>query len=231
VVKEFIEHISDKPWSNYTEADYSLEEWHAACLIHQHDGPPTAKSQCKLPVKTPNGALNRNGVHAAAAALAGARGGVNASSEEKAKAAKALIGFYHQMNEDPPPSLLAHSNVIEFIEHHGVKGMHWGVRKARGSVKPSSDFKTVAALKARPKQSLTNKQLKTVNERLNLERQFSNLNPHTLSVGKKAALDIVATIGAAATVYNLVKSPFGKAAISTGKKFLRMKQYGQMKLF
>jgi hypothetical protein len=132
-VLDFIKHFSQTPWSDYTAADYSIEQWHAACLIHQHEGPPTSKSQCKLPIKTPDGAVNKNGVHAAAAALAGARGGVNASSEQKASAARALRGYYKQMNEDPPSSLMQ-SNIENLIEHHGVKGMHWGSRAAKRSV-------------------------------------------------------------------------------------------------
>jgi hypothetical protein len=123
-------HISEKPWSDYTEADYTIEQWHAACLIHLHDGPPTSKSQCKLPVKTPNGALNRNGVHAAAAALAGARSPLKASSEQKAKAASALRRFYSQLDETPPDSLKQSSMLIEdVLTHVGVKGMKWGVRR------------------------------------------------------------------------------------------------------
>jgi hypothetical protein len=116
-----IVHISEEPWSNYTKADYSIEQWHSACLIHTHEGAPTSKSQCKLPVKTPNGVLNRNGVHAAAAALGGARGGLKGvSADQKKKASNALKRYYSQLDEDPPESL----------EHHGVKGMRWGVRKA-----------------------------------------------------------------------------------------------------
>lgn len=119
-------HISEKPWSDYTEADYTLMQWHNACLIHQHVGPPTSKAQCKLPVKTPNGALNRNGVHAAAAALAGARTPLQASEEEKAKAAAALRRYYSQLGETPPDSL-AQSNVeigFEFIKtYYGWDGL------------------------------------------------------------------------------------------------------------
>ena len=120
--------ISEKPWSDYTKADYTPEQWHAACLIHLHDGPPTSKDQCKLPVKTPTGTLNRAGVHAAAAALAGARGGVQASPEQKSKAAAALVRYYSQLKEDPPPSLTHEelSRLQNFLAHYGRKGMKWG---------------------------------------------------------------------------------------------------------
>jgi hypothetical protein len=117
---EVLTHISEQAWSDFTKADYTIEQWHAACLIHIHDGEPTSKSQCKLPVKTPDGALNRNGVHAAAAALAGARGGLKGvSADQKKKAGNALKRYYAQLDETPPESL----------SHHGVKGQKWGVRK------------------------------------------------------------------------------------------------------
>lgn len=116
-----ISHISEKPWGDYTEADYTLEQWHNACLIHQHVGPPTSKNRCKLPVKTPSGALNRNGVHAAAAALAGARTPLKASAEEKAKAAAALRRYYAQLGETPPDSLAqsAQSVIDNILVHYG----------------------------------------------------------------------------------------------------------------
>ena len=143
---EALTHISETPWSNWTKADYTLEQWHAACLIHTHDGEPTSKSECKLPVKTPDGSLNRNGVHAAAAALAGARGGLKGvSAEQKTKAANALKRYYSQLDEDPPESLAEHSAVNfrekpgspqDILEHYGTKGMRWGVRKKEETSAP-----------------------------------------------------------------------------------------------
>jgi hypothetical protein len=99
--------VDEKPWGNYSEPDYSVQQWHDACLIHLHDGAPTNKTDCKLPVRTPSGTLNRGGVHAAAGALGGARGGVDAPPAHKARAKAQLRGMYKQIGEEPPDSIAA----------------------------------------------------------------------------------------------------------------------------
>lgn len=96
---------SDKPWGSISESDYKTPEAYCrACLIDLNTGEKT-KDKCKLPVREPGGALNRNGVHAAAAALAGARGGVSAPPEAKRSAARKLIRLYGELGEEPPDSL------------------------------------------------------------------------------------------------------------------------------
>lgn len=198
-IEKFIEHLSDKPWSDYTASDYSIEQWHSACLIHQHEGPPTSKNQCKLPVKTPNGAVNKNAVHAAAAALAGARGGVHASSTEKASAANALIRYYHQMNEEPPPSLLKHSSIEEFIEHHGVKGMKWGVRNIRNRVtvgKPSKRHTgTERTHFTKSPKRLTSNELESRIKRMETEKKYNDLNKRDVSKGSQLASEVLTNSG------------------------------------
>lgn len=97
--------ISDKPWSRFSESDYDLDQWYEACLIKPPKSEYTAKSQAKLPVREPDGTLNRNAVHAAAAALAGARGGVQASRDDKRRAARALLRLYAELEEEPPESI------------------------------------------------------------------------------------------------------------------------------
>jgi ribosomal protein S18 acetylase RimI-like enzyme len=187
-ITDQVSHVSEKPWSDYKRSDYSVEQWHRACLIHLHSGDPTSKSQCKLPVRTPEGTLNRNGVHAAAAALAGARGGVQAPPGQTATAKAALKRAYGQLDEEPPSSLQQSSVSAgsDFLAHYGVKGMHWGVRRNNGN-RPSSlressheDFARATELHTRARSHgtrvLSNKEMRDVIARMELEQKYSNLN-------------------------------------------------------
>lgn len=62
-------------------------------------------SKCKLPVKEPNGKYNKNGMVAAAQALAGGRGGVDAPMDAKRKAARKLIRLYREAKMESTESL------------------------------------------------------------------------------------------------------------------------------
>ena len=98
--------ISEGAWDGAASNYSSTEAYCSACLIDLNDGSgDKTQAKCKLPVKTPSGDINRNAVHAAAAALAGGRGGVNAPPAAKKKAARALIRLYGELKEDPPDSI------------------------------------------------------------------------------------------------------------------------------
>lgn len=98
--------VSNRPWGDFSESDYSPEQFCRAALIDENPpGAQKVKANCKLPVREPDGTLNRNAVHAAAAALAGARGGVKASPEAKRAAARKLLRLYAQLGEEPPESI------------------------------------------------------------------------------------------------------------------------------
>jgi hypothetical protein len=82
----------------------------------------------------------------------------------------------------------------DIIQHVGVKGMKWGVRR-KGSRPSSSDFsKTRILLKKRPRE-LSNDELETINKRLNLEKQYKSLNPRKIDRGRKFVNEIVSNSG------------------------------------
>lgn len=96
------ERASDAPWSDYSPSDYSPDQWRRACLIDRGTGDPADKSRYSLPVREPSGAVNKNGVHAAAARLNQVQG---ISPDKRATAARALLRLYSQIGDTAPDSL------------------------------------------------------------------------------------------------------------------------------
>jgi hypothetical protein len=115
---------------------------------------------------------------------------------------------------------------IDFIQHYGTKGMHWGVRNKQPR-RESSDYKRTKNLRNRKPHELTNKQLSELNNRRNLEQNFQRLNPSKAKRGKEAVAAMLATATLATTAYNLVNSPLGKKLSQLGKKNVNQ----QLKLF
>lgn len=78
-----------------------------------------------------------------------------------------------------------------FLEHYGMKGMKWGIRKARKASKTKSAKETA--------KTLTNKELKKRVDRLNMEKQYAELsnkrNETTLSRGKAFTSKVLKTAG------------------------------------
>lgn len=83
-----------------------------------------------------------------------------------------------------------------YLEHFGIKGMKWGVRKVDGgssSNGQSEDSKNAALAGAKIKaggiKSVSNKELQDLVKRMQLEQQFNELKgkSHNTPVGPKAA--------------------------------------------
>ncbi len=87
----------DTPWSD-PAPNLSTEDYAKVTLINMNPpGKEPVKNLYKLPVKsTPTGPYNRNALRAAAAALQGARGGVQAPDEAKRTAARKLVRLMGQ---------------------------------------------------------------------------------------------------------------------------------------
>jgi nucleotidyltransferase/DNA polymerase involved in DNA repair len=125
----------------------------------------------------------------------------NAVRRHVMKRAKAL-GLSEKIPDTwNPDGTTKHFDVDEFLEHFGVKGMHWGVRKDRGgSSHPVSDDAKRAqdlrvTVKAHGTSALSNQDLQHLVSRLNLESQHSRLSPEEISSGKKIMNEILSVGG------------------------------------
>lgn len=113
----------------------------------------------------------------------------------------------------------------EDLLHYGVKGMKWGKRKDSSSRAPSSeDHMEVAALRRQETRTLSNKDLKKVNERLQLEANYARLNPGTTSKGKQFVEGTLAAAKLAANVYAIQTNPAVAAVLQLGKLAVTMNQ-------
>jgi hypothetical protein len=145
-----------------------------------------------------------------------------------------------ERNEKSAASLrakLEHSDfdTEAFLAHHGVKGMHWGVRNGRYQVGPkvksekpaaSADHKTVTGYKERVKaggvKSLSNHELQALVSRMNLEQQHRDLvgkQPNKFDKGHGHIKKVLGVTKTVQDVYNLYNSPLGKAVVKGVKDY------------
>jgi hypothetical protein len=81
------------------------------------------------------------------------------------------------------------------LEHWGVLGMHWGIHKAEKSGGSHSDHVTVSQLRRKSLHQLSNEDLRKLNTRVQLEKQYKDLNPNKIKRGVKSVNDVVSTLG------------------------------------
>ena len=111
------------------------------------------------------------------------------------------------------------------LYHHGVKGMRWGVRRDRTSSGSSSrkrkssrmsdDALAAKTIKKKKLKQMSNAELRKLNERQNLERQYKSLNKGHIAKGMAFMASAAATTGTILTLYNN-----SDKLISIGKKFV-----------
>lgn len=82
------------------------------------------------------------------------------------------------------------TDVLEFLEHFGVKGQKWGVRKAAS--KSSSTQRTT--FKKAPKK-LSDAELAKRIRRMETEKKYNQLNAKDVSAGRKFVNEVVTSTG------------------------------------
>lgn len=118
------------------------------------------------------------------------------------------------------------------LAHYGKLGMKWGKTKGKGASKgsaatknapkpfprTSADHKTAQKAKKKPASAMSNAELKAFTNRVNLEQQYSKLNPGKIAKGKKY-LDTALAVGTTVnSVMTFAKSPAGQILIKSLKK-------------
>jgi len=71
--------------------------------------------------------------------------------------------------------------MVNDLEHFGIKGMKWGIRRPRASSGRvnSHDYSTVQNLRTKKPRELSNDELKIITKRLTLEADFARLTGDT----------------------------------------------------
>lgn len=109
------------------------------------------------------------------------------------------------------------------LYHHGVKGMKWGVRRSEKQLSRirkksskrswSEDAKTAAEIKTKNPKQMSNAEMRKLNERTRLEREYNQLHPNAMAKGLSYVGKSAAIMGTAIAVYNN-----SNQLISIGKK-------------
>lgn len=102
--------------------------------------------------------------------------------------------------------------VDDILEHFGVIGMKWGKHKAGVEAAPASkDAQEAKSFRSAGVHSLSNDELRKLNQRTQLETDYARLNPSKLKKGKAVVAEVLIAAATIRTVYNYVNSPMGKA--------------------
>ena len=117
------------------------------------------------------------------------------------------------------------------LYHYGILGMKWGVRRTqkklnridRKSKKEnwSSDATEAAKIKTKKVNQMSNAELNKLNNRKNLERNYSQLNPGVIKKGLIAAGAVAGALGTIAAIHSN-----GSKVISIGKDYVGKSRKG-----
>lgn len=99
------------------------------------------------------------------------------------------------------------------LTHWGVKGMRWGVRRyqnedgsltasGRRRYNQSDDSKAASEIRKKSVREMSNAELRRLNERTRLEKEYKQLNPSGFKKGVAFVTSAAAIMGTAVSIYN-----------------------------
>lgn len=87
------------------------------------------------------------------------------------------------------------------LYHYGILGMKWGRRRGKKS-NLSNDAAEAAKIKRKKISEMTNAELKKLNERTNLERNYKQNNPGAFKTGMAIVGTTAAALGTVVALYS-----------------------------
>lgn len=112
----------------------------------------------------------------------------------------------------------------DVLRHHGIRGMHWGVRRGHNRGPGHEQHEETKTLLKKGSKNLSNEELAKVNKRLQLEKTYTEL---TAKKKKKARISIGGVLTGAKTAeqfYNLATGPMGKEVRANSKQVKKFEE-------
>lgn len=125
--------------------------------------------------------------------------------------------------DDADSPLVMSSSDDGALEHWGIKGMQWGVRRTReqraaAAAKLHADHSRARDLMKKKVSELSNEELSFVNQRRQLEANYSKLNPSKSARRKQKIKNNLDTLKLAEEVFSATQQPVAQRLIKKGIK-------------
>lgn len=101
-----------------------------------------------------------------------------------------------------------------FLGHHGIKGQKWGVRRKNPSGPSSEDAQRHGSARRKKSHELSDKELRELVNRMNMEQQYRRMTPSKIAKGHNAVKGIIAVVGTVNALLGIASTPAGRKLLA-----------------